>query len=58
MHSNIGYMFTLCLNLSILLPLADHPLVNNYTLVLYVYSSRMSVTLSGHCLTVVSADSG
>ncbi|KAF7307521.1 Autophagy-related protein [Mycena indigotica] len=33
-HSNIGYIVTLCLNLSILLPLADNPLVNNYTLVL------------------------
>ncbi|KAF9266160.1 MFS general substrate transporter [Marasmius fiardii PR-910] len=34
MHSNIGYIITLCLNLSLLLPLADHPLVNNYVLVL------------------------
>lgn len=33
-HSNIGYIVILCLNLSILLPLADNPLVNNYTLVL------------------------
>ncbi|KAF7302468.1 Autophagy-related protein [Mycena chlorophos] len=33
-HSNIGYVVTLCLNLSILLPLANNPLVDNYTLVL------------------------
>jgi len=33
-HSNVGYLFILCLNLSILLPLADNPKVNNYTLVL------------------------
>ncbi|KAF9458495.1 MFS general substrate transporter [Collybia nuda] len=33
-HSNIGYIVTLCLNLSILLPLKDNPKVNNYTLVL------------------------
>ncbi|KAF9505822.1 hypothetical protein BS47DRAFT_1374249 [Hydnum rufescens UP504] len=33
-HSNIGYLFTLCLNLSILLPLAANPKVDNYTLVL------------------------
>ncbi|EGO02289.1 hypothetical protein SERLA73DRAFT_50012 [Serpula lacrymans var. lacrymans S7.3] len=34
MHSNIGYIFTLALNLSLLLPLANNPLVDNYTLVL------------------------
>ncbi|KAJ7581388.1 autophagy-related protein 22-like protein [Mycena floridula] len=33
-HSNIGYIATLCLNLSILLPLKDNAKVNNYTLVL------------------------
>lgn len=33
-HSNIGFIFILCLNLSILLPLASNPKVNNYTLVL------------------------
>ncbi|GLB34242.1 putative vacuolar effluxer [Lyophyllum shimeji] len=33
-HSNIGYIVTLCLNLSILLPLAKDPKANNYTLVL------------------------
>ncbi|KAF8076850.1 autophagy-related protein 22-like protein [Lyophyllum atratum] len=33
-HSNIGYIVTLCLNLSVLLPLANNPKVNNYTLVL------------------------
>ncbi|KAJ6561545.1 autophagy-related protein 22-like protein [Mycena vulgaris] len=33
-HSNIGYIFTLCLNLSILLPLASNAKVNNYTIVL------------------------
>lgn len=35
-HSNIGYIATLCLNLSILLPLANNPKVNNYVIVLYV----------------------
>ncbi|TEB37124.1 hypothetical protein FA13DRAFT_1880245 [Coprinellus micaceus] len=34
MHSNIGYIATLCLNLTLLLPLKDHPMVNNYVLVL------------------------
>ncbi|KAI0941397.1 hypothetical protein AcW1_004878 [Taiwanofungus camphoratus] len=34
MHSNIGYIVTLCLNLSLLLPLASNPKVDNYTLVL------------------------
>jgi len=33
-HSNIGYILTLCLNLSLLLPLANNPLVDNYVLVL------------------------
>ncbi|THH11038.1 hypothetical protein EW146_g8182 [Bondarzewia mesenterica] len=33
-HSNIGYIFTLAFNLSLLLPLASNPKVNNYTLVL------------------------
>ncbi|THH07927.1 hypothetical protein EW146_g9161 [Bondarzewia mesenterica] len=33
-HSNIGYIFTLALNLSLLLPLKSNPKVNNYTLVL------------------------
>lgn len=33
-HSNIGYIATLALNLSLLLPLKDKPLVNNYTIVL------------------------
>ncbi|KAF8334337.1 autophagy-related protein 22-like protein [Cantharellus anzutake] len=32
-HSNIGYLFTLCLNLSLLLPLSNNPKVNNYTIV-------------------------
>ncbi|BEJ01847.1 hypothetical protein CcaverHIS631_0605290 [Cutaneotrichosporon cavernicola] len=31
-HSNWGYLLTLALNLSILLPLANNPMVNNYTL--------------------------
>ncbi|RSH90427.1 hypothetical protein EHS25_001032 [Saitozyma podzolica] len=31
-HSNWGYLLTLALNLSILLPLADNPLVDQYTL--------------------------
>ncbi|EJD01666.1 MFS general substrate transporter [Fomitiporia mediterranea MF3/22] len=34
MHSNIGYIATLCLNLSLLLPLANNPKVNNYVIVL------------------------
>lgn len=34
MHSNIGYLVVSLLNLSILLPLANNPLVNNYTIVL------------------------
>lgn len=33
-HSNIGYLFVLLLNLSILLPLMDNPRVNNFTIVL------------------------
>ncbi|CAK5263395.1 unnamed protein product, partial [Mycena citricolor] len=33
-HSNIGYIATLCLNLSILLPLSSNALVDNYTIVL------------------------
>ncbi|KAF8582953.1 MFS general substrate transporter [Ramaria rubella] len=33
-HSNIGYVMTLVLNLSILLPLASNPKVDNYTIVL------------------------
>ncbi|KAJ7510636.1 autophagy-related protein 22-like protein [Mycena galericulata] len=33
-HSNIGYLATLCLNLTILLPLASNAKVDNYTLVL------------------------
>ena len=36
MHSNIGYIVTLALNLSLLLPRATDPRVNNYVLVLYV----------------------
>ena len=38
MHSNIGYIVTLALNLSLLLPprTAHSPRVNNYVLVLYV----------------------
>ncbi|KAI0737688.1 MFS general substrate transporter [Daedaleopsis nitida] len=34
MHSNVGYIFTLALNLSLLLPLMDNPKVNNYVIVL------------------------
>ncbi|PSR81037.1 hypothetical protein PHLCEN_2v6568 [Hermanssonia centrifuga] len=34
MHSNIGYIVTLALNLSLLLPLSNNPKVNNYVLVL------------------------
>jgi hypothetical protein len=33
-HSNIGYIITLALNLSLLLPLQNNPKVNNYVLVL------------------------
>lgn len=41
MHSNIGYIVTLALNLSLLLPLANNPKVNNYVLVLYVCYHRL-----------------
>lgn len=34
MHSNIGYIATLCLNLSLLLPLANNAKVDNYVIVL------------------------
>ncbi|PFH44793.1 hypothetical protein AMATHDRAFT_10828 [Amanita thiersii Skay4041] len=34
MHSNIGYVFVLCLNLSVLIPLAGHPKVNNFALMI------------------------
>ncbi|KLO05189.1 MFS general substrate transporter [Schizopora paradoxa] len=34
MHSNIGYVVTLCLNLSLLLPLMNNPKVDNYVIVL------------------------
>ena len=34
MHSNIGYIFTLALNLSLLLPLMTNAKVNNYVIVL------------------------
>jgi len=33
-HSNIGYIATSALNLSLLLPLQNNPKVNNYVLVL------------------------
>ncbi|KAJ3724838.1 autophagy-related protein 22-like protein [Lentinula raphanica] len=33
-HSNIGYIATLCLNLSLLIPLANNSKVNNYVIVL------------------------
>ena len=33
-HSNIGYIVTLCLNLTLLIPLAADPKVNNYVIVL------------------------
>ncbi|CAK5278404.1 unnamed protein product [Mycena citricolor] len=33
-HSNIGYIATLCLNLTILLPLSSNGLADNYTIVL------------------------
>ncbi|KAA1089699.1 hypothetical protein PGT21_027649 [Puccinia graminis f. sp. tritici] len=33
-HSNIGYLFVSIINLSVLLPLANNPRVNNYTIVL------------------------
>ncbi len=35
MHSNVGYVVTLCLNLSLLLPLMNNPKVDNYVIVLY-----------------------
>ncbi|KZT05596.1 MFS general substrate transporter [Laetiporus sulphureus 93-53] len=34
MHSNLGYIFVPCVNLSILLPLASKPSVDNYTICL------------------------
>ena len=34
MHSNVGYIATLALNLSLLLPLMNNSKVNNYVLVL------------------------
>jgi hypothetical protein len=34
MHSNVGYIATLCLNLSLLLPLATNTKVDNYVIVL------------------------
>ncbi|KAH7926783.1 MFS general substrate transporter [Leucogyrophana mollusca] len=34
MHSNVGYVFTYVLNLSLLLPLMNNPKVDNYVLVL------------------------
>lgn len=34
MHSNLGYIIILALNLSLLLPLMDNPKVNNYVVVL------------------------
>ena len=34
MHSNVGYIVTLALNLSLLIPLMNHPKVNNYVIVL------------------------
>ena len=34
MHSNIGYIVTMALNLSLLLPLQGNPRVKNYVLVL------------------------
>ncbi|KAF8512989.1 autophagy-related protein 22-like protein [Gautieria morchelliformis] len=43
-HSNIGYVMTLLLNLSILLPLAKNPKVDNYTIVLQVTASYWVVT--------------
>ncbi|KAK7470043.1 hypothetical protein VKT23_001480 [Stygiomarasmius scandens] len=33
-HSNIGYIATLCINLSLLLPLTNNPKVDNYVIVL------------------------
>ncbi|KAF9461520.1 autophagy-related protein 22-like protein [Collybia nuda] len=33
-HSNIGFVVTFCLTLAILIPLADNPKVDNYTIVL------------------------
>lgn len=35
-HSNIGYIGTLCLNLSLLIPLMNNPKVDNYVIILYV----------------------
>lgn len=45
MHSNIGYICTLALNLSLLLPLANNPKVDNYVIVLCVLSFSKSFSL-------------
>ena len=42
MHSNIGYIVTLCLNLSLLLPRANDSKVNNYVIVLCVVFHLLS----------------
>lgn len=47
-HSNIGYIVTLALNLTILLPRASDPKVNNYVLVLYVYNIPSIVVHCAH----------
>lgn len=48
MHSNIGYIVTLALNLSLLLPKGtkDKPLVDNYVLILYVSHSPNACMLA------------
>ena len=51
MHSNIGYLFTLSLNLSILIPLAKNPKVDNYTILLTnVYWVRLFYQVSSGVL--------
>ncbi|KAG6902218.1 hypothetical protein C0995_003050 [Termitomyces sp. Mi166 len=39
-HSNIGYIGTLCINLSVLIPLKNDPKSDNYALLLCAISSR------------------
>ena len=52
MHSNIGYLFTLSLNLSILIPLAKNPKVDNYTILLTnVYWVRLFYQVDSGALT-------
>lgn len=54
MHSNIGYICTLALNLSLLLPLADNPKVDNYVIVLCViyFLEGLPISRTEQCLSL------